>query len=71
LTVELLGVALESLPGNGSTPAGKLLDCEWNEAGLRLGLERWYRQSARLADTPEERIALVDRANAVRPRTLV
>ncbi|MEU4746534.1 tetratricopeptide repeat protein, partial [Actinosynnema sp. NPDC023658] len=71
LTVELLGVALESLPGDGATPAGRLVDCEWNETGLRLGLERWYRQLARLADTPEERIALVDRANAVRPRTLV
>ncbi|MEU4443728.1 tetratricopeptide repeat protein [Actinosynnema sp. NPDC050801] len=71
LTVELLGVALESLPADGSAPAGKLLDCEVSESGLRLGLERCYRQLARLADTPEERIALVDRANAVRPRTLV
>ncbi|MFD0204915.1 MULTISPECIES: serine/threonine-protein kinase [Saccharothrix] len=71
LTVELLGVALESLPGAGAAPAGTLLGCEVSESGLRLGLERWYRQLARLADTPEERIALVDRANAVRPRTLV
>ncbi|WP_158841584.1 serine/threonine-protein kinase [Saccharothrix deserti] len=71
LTAELLRVALESLPGNGSKPAGRLLDCELSESGLRLGLERCYRQLARLADTPEERIALVDRANAVRPRTLV
>jgi serine/threonine-protein kinase PknG len=70
LTVELLGVALESLP-RGGVPAGKLLDCEVSETGLRLGLERCYRQLARLAETPEERIALVDRANAVRPRTLV
>ncbi|MFJ6673585.1 tetratricopeptide repeat protein [Actinosynnema sp. NPDC091369] len=71
LTVELLGVALESLPGGGASPADRLLDCEVSESGLRLGLERCYRQLARLADTPEERIALVDRANAVRPRTLV
>ncbi len=71
LTAELLGVALESLPRDGSAPTGKLLDCEVSESGLRLGLERCYRQLARLADTPEERIALVDRANAVRPRTLV
>ncbi|MFE9748172.1 tetratricopeptide repeat protein [Saccharothrix saharensis] len=71
LTVELLGVALESLAGGGASPAQRLLDCEVSESGLRLGLERWYRQLARLADTPEERIALVDRANAVRPRTLV
>ncbi|MCC8248358.1 serine/threonine-protein kinase PknG [Saccharothrix sp. NEAU-S10] len=71
LTVELLGVALESLPGAGAAPGGRLLDCEVSESGLRSGLERCYRQLARLADTPEERIALVDRANAVRPRTLV
>ncbi|NUS63069.1 MAG: protein kinase [Saccharothrix sp.] len=71
LTVELLGVALESLPGGGAASAGTLLGCELSESGLRSGLERCYRQLARLADTPEERIALVDRANAVRPRTLV
>ncbi|MFI9007695.1 tetratricopeptide repeat protein [Actinosynnema sp. NPDC053489] len=71
LTVELLGVALEVLPRGGAGPVGVLLGCEVSESGLRLGLERGYRQLARLADTPEERIALVDRANAVRPRTLV
>ncbi|NUT91046.1 MAG: tetratricopeptide repeat protein, partial [Saccharothrix sp.] len=72
LTAELLRTALESLPRNGSAPPGdRLLDCEFSEQGLRLGLERCYRQLARLADTPEQRIALVDRANAVRPRTLV
>ncbi|MGW4110392.1 tetratricopeptide repeat protein [Actinosynnema sp. NPDC004786] len=71
LTVELLGVALEALPRDGSAPAGTLVDCELSETGLRFGLERCYRQLARLAETPEERIALVDRANAVRPRTLV
>ncbi|MEJ2852182.1 MULTISPECIES: serine/threonine-protein kinase [unclassified Saccharothrix] len=72
LTAELLRTALESLPRNGSAPpAEELLGCDFTEQGLRLGLERCYRQLARLADTPEERIALVDRANAVRPRTLV
>ncbi|MBW4718220.1 serine/threonine-protein kinase [Saccharothrix obliqua] len=71
LTVELLSTALGALPAHGSGPAGELLGCELTETGLRAGLERCYRQLARLADTPEERIALVDRANAVRPRTLV
>ncbi|CCH31495.1 tetratricopeptide repeat protein [Actinosynnema sp. NPDC047251] len=71
LTAELLRTALDALPAAGSAPAGRLLDCEVSETGLRSGLERCYRQLARLADTPEERIALVDRANAVRPRTLV
>ncbi|GAA0222122.1 serine/threonine-protein kinase [Saccharothrix mutabilis subsp. mutabilis] len=72
LTAELLRTALESLPRNGARPPDdRLLGCEFTERGLRLGLERAYRQLARLADTPEERIALVDRANEVRPRTLV
>ncbi|MGM1061160.1 tetratricopeptide repeat protein [Saccharothrix sp. Mg75] len=78
LTAELLRAALGSLPGpqsgaspGGGVPAQRLLGCELTATGLRLGLERCYRQLARLADTPEERIALVDRANAVRPRTLL
>ncbi len=37
---------------------------------LRRRLEAVYREQARLAETTAERIALVDRANAVRPRTL-
>ncbi|MDU0294241.1 tetratricopeptide repeat protein, partial [Saccharothrix longispora] len=75
LTAELLRAALAlvsgaSPPDGGPAPAGRLLGCEPTPTGLRLGLERCYRQLARLADTPQERIALVDRANAVRPRTL-
>ncbi|QFZ24449.1 serine/threonine protein kinase [Saccharothrix syringae] len=71
LTAELLRVALDLARGGTPPGAARLLGCEPTEEGLRLGLERCYRQLARLADTPEERIALVDRANAVRPRTLV
>ncbi|MBY8852509.1 hypothetical protein K7G98_31450 [Saccharothrix sp. MB29] len=64
------GPAGAAPPDGGPAPAGRLLGCEPTPTGLRLGLERCYRQLARLADTPQERIALVDRANAVRPRTL-
>ncbi|MET1075880.1 MAG: tetratricopeptide repeat protein [Umezawaea sp.] len=74
LSVEVLQAAFDLLAAGGSTdPAGhgELLGCEISDRGLRLGLERHYRTLARLADTPEERFALVDRANAVRPRTLV
>ncbi len=38
---------------------------------MRRGLEETYRALARRSDPGEERIALVDRANQVRPRTLV
>jgi serine/threonine-protein kinase PknG len=38
---------------------------------VRIALERAYRELARHAGTTAERVRLVDRANAVRPRTLV
>ncbi|MFD9738567.1 tetratricopeptide repeat protein [Umezawaea sp. NPDC059074] len=74
LSVEVLQAAFDWLASGGGTSAnghGELLGCELTDRGLRLGLERHYRTLARLADSPEERFALVDRANAVRPRTLV
>jgi serine/threonine-protein kinase PknG len=49
---------------------GQVLGCELTERGLRFGLEGCFRQLARLAGTSEDRVELVDRANAVRPRTL-
>ncbi|GLZ28266.1 putative serine/threonine-protein kinase [Lentzea sp. NBRC 105346] len=70
LTAELLEAAFDWVTRN-SECEGKVLDCALSEHELRLGLERCYRTQARFAATPEERIALVDRANAVRPRTLV
>ncbi|GAA3884829.1 serine/threonine-protein kinase [Saccharothrix violaceirubra] len=70
ITVELLAAALAAVRST-PPPPGRLLGFPLDEPGLRTGLERCYRQLARHADTPEERIALVDRANAVRPRTLV
>jgi serine/threonine-protein kinase PknG len=41
----------------------------WRQRDLRLGLETCLRTSARLTTDAAERIELVDRANAVRPRT--
>jgi serine/threonine-protein kinase PknG len=71
LTGELLEAAIEWVRGHDGTTTGQVLGCALRERELRLGLERCYRTLARLAVTPEERIALVDRANDVRPRTLV
>ncbi|MDV6012538.1 tetratricopeptide repeat protein [Haloechinothrix sp. LS1_15] len=53
----------------GARP-GTVLGCPLTERDVRFGLERCYRTLARLAGTADERITLVDRANAVRPRTL-
>ena len=47
-----------------------MLGCRLEERELRFGLERCYRALARLAATIEQRVELVDRANAIRPRTL-
>ncbi|WP_432705025.1 tetratricopeptide repeat protein [Actinokineospora globicatena] len=58
-------------PGaNPSNAQRTVLGCELSERELRFGLERCYRALARLAGTPEQRHALVDKANAIRPRTL-
>ncbi|WP_054813675.1 serine/threonine-protein kinase [Nocardia arizonensis] len=55
----------------GGRPAGQrpLLGVDFDPVGVRTGLERCYRDLAREAADPWTRIELVDRANAVRPRT--
>jgi serine/threonine-protein kinase PknG len=55
----------------GRTGSGTVLDCRLTDQDLRLGLERCYRTLARQAGTAQERFALVDRANEIRPRTWV
>jgi serine/threonine-protein kinase PknG len=70
LSADVLQAAVDWVR-TGARPSGpKVLGCEFSEKGLRFGLETCFRSLARLASTPEERIALVDRANSVRPRTL-
>ncbi|MFI5952262.1 tetratricopeptide repeat protein [Cryptosporangium sp. NPDC051539] len=70
LSAQVLGAALEWVRGGGGGP-GTVLEHPLTERGLRLGMEKVYRALAKTAPTLDERIALVDRANAVRPRTLV
>jgi serine/threonine-protein kinase PknG len=57
--------------GKSNGSRAQVLGENMDEMSLRRGLERSYRNLARLAPTAGERIELVDRANAVRPRTLV
>ncbi|WP_188190137.1 serine/threonine-protein kinase [Nonomuraea sp. SYSU D8015] len=69
LIAELLHGALAWLDGN-KPPAGlKLAGAPFTEPGLRRRLESLYRKLAVGADSREERYALIDQANAVRPRT--
>ncbi|GAA4900103.1 serine/threonine-protein kinase [Streptomonospora salina] len=53
------------------TAETRLLASPMTEAGLRAGLERSYRDRARTTTDGRRRRELVDRANAVRPRTLL
>nr|BFE77469.1 hypothetical protein GCM10020093_000700 [Planobispora longispora] len=62
------GAAARTASGPG---AGALLGTPFTERSLRRELERRYRELARVAATPAERYALVDRANASRPRTML
>ncbi|MFC0526832.1 serine/threonine-protein kinase [Phytohabitans kaempferiae] len=76
LTVEMLEAALAwltatHLPPHRLPTGARVLGHELSERGLRFGLERAYRTMAQIARDPDTRIALVDRANSVRPRTLV
>jgi serine/threonine-protein kinase PknG len=54
-------------PDPDLTVAGIVLEKD----AIRLGLERAYRALARLTSSGDERFAFVDRANGVRPRTIV
>jgi serine/threonine-protein kinase PknG len=73
LSLEVLRAAYDWVqagkPG-GDGSGRRVLGCELNDRDLRFGLERGYRSLARLASSTSDRVLLVDRANAVRPRTL-
>ncbi|MGF1597506.1 MAG: tetratricopeptide repeat protein [Acidimicrobiales bacterium] len=63
----LAGLSDGSIPADSTT----MLGYELNERALRRGLEKAYRELARYAHDDGERIRLIDRANVVRPRSLV
>jgi len=70
LTAEVLRAALDWLATAASPPPGlRLAGAEFTERGIRRRLESIYRGLAVAAASRQERHALVDQANAVRPRT--
>jgi serine/threonine-protein kinase PknG len=75
LEIELFEAGLWTLAsGKSPSPDGlrvRVRGQALEERSLRQGLERSYRQLARLASTPRERVALIDQANDARPRTLL
>jgi serine/threonine-protein kinase PknG len=72
LSAEVYERALAGLR-DGSIPLGStaVLGCEVTERSLRHGLEETYQTLARFTASDEERIAYIDRANRIRPRSLV
>ncbi|MFC4078999.1 serine/threonine-protein kinase [Amycolatopsis samaneae] len=72
LSVEVFTAALNwVLDHPGAERSGTVVGHAFDERKLRTGLERAYRHLAKLADDPDTRSGLVDRANQVRPWTLV
>jgi len=70
LRIHVLHAALDAVQ-RGPAPVGAhVAEVPADERHLRDALETAYRERARLASTRQERVALVDRANAVRNWTL-
>ncbi len=71
LSAEVLEAAFDWVRRHqADRPGTAVLGRSLSERDLRFGLEECYRSLARLAGDERQRIELVDRANAVRPRTL-
>ncbi|WP_017614053.1 serine/threonine-protein kinase [Nocardiopsis salina] len=72
LAVRVLEGALDWLGRGGrADPSARLLGAPLTEEGVRTDLERRYRALAHWARSPVDRYALVDRANSLRPKTLL
>jgi serine/threonine-protein kinase PknG len=71
LLARVLEAALQRLT-DGAPPDARerIAGLPLTDREVRLGLEATYRRLARTSGRPEARIEFVDRANAVRPRTL-
>jgi serine/threonine-protein kinase PknG len=71
LARELFEAGLVALAHGVAPGTARVLGRPVEDGALRDGLEATYRQLARHAGTPRERIALVDQANRVRARSLL
>lgn len=67
--LKVFEAALDWLAAGHTPGATHLLGAEFDEAGIRTGMEQCYRALARETTDLWERVALVERANTVRPRT--
>lgn len=69
LSAEILERALAS--GGVGAANATLLGHPLDTVSLRRGLEATYREQARLATDTSQKVRLIDKANAIRPRSLV
>jgi serine/threonine-protein kinase PknG len=71
IRLRVLDAALGWLRHGNKTKTPRILGADFDERGIRTGMERCYRELAHETDEMWARIALVERANAIRPRTRV
>jgi len=71
IRLRVLDAALDWLRHGNKTKTPRILGADFDERGIRTGMERCYRELAHETDEMWARIALVERANAIRPRTRV
>jgi serine/threonine-protein kinase PknG len=69
--LRVLGAALDWLRAGHKTTAARLLGSAFDERSIRTGMERGYRELAHETSDTWDRIALVEQANDIRPRTRV
>ena len=69
IRLKVLGSALDWLQAGNTPKTSRLLGCEFDEPGIRIGMEQCYRALAHETTDVWGRIDLVEKANAVRPRT--
>lgn len=70
LRIQMLDSALTHVHANGPQTGVEFDGVPATELPLRRALEAAYRDAARLSTDHRQRVELVDKANAVRPRTL-
>ncbi len=71
IRLRVLGAALGWLRAGNKTTAQRLLGEDFDEPDIRAGMEHCYRELAHESTGMWERIALVEKANEIRPRTRV
>ena len=71
IRLQVFGAALDWLQAGHKTSAARLLGSTFDERSIRTGMERSYRELAHETTDTWDRIALVEQANGIRPRTRV